>query len=80
MLELIITIYVTIGVVSLFSSFGKWFMNSFFLALLLMPFMVIYYLVFGPVERRKEAVMVCKGLTVLGVVFLLISGFIMLLK
>jgi len=52
----ILFIYVALGVGSLFSSFlrsGVW-------AVVLLPFMLIYFLFFGKSQRRKEAITVLK--------------------
>jgi Mn2+/Fe2+ NRAMP family transporter len=78
MIALMIGIYVTIGVGSMVSNMGKWLGNSIVLSILFLPFMVVYFLVFGPKERRKEAVDVCKAIILVGLIYLVVVGFIMM--
>jgi hypothetical protein len=55
MIILIVGIYVFIGVISAFSNLGKWVFGSFLWAIPLLPFMIIYYLIYGDATKRSEA-------------------------
>lgn len=55
MLLFILTVYITIGVVSALSNLGKWVFSSMLLAIPFLPFMIIYYLLFGDSKKRSEA-------------------------
>lgn len=72
MLTVLIYLYATIGITAALTHLGRFILKSNILAIPFMPFMVIYFLVFGDKKRRYEAIMICKGLLVLCILFLAI--------
>jgi len=72
MILLILGIYIFIGVVSAFSNFGKWIFSSPLLAIPLLPFMIIYYLIRGDSVKLAEAVSLSITLVVLFVISFII--------
>ncbi|MFZ4545923.1 MAG: hypothetical protein ACOYN4_00730 [Bacteroidales bacterium] len=75
MLVAIIAVYVLFGGISVFSNLGKWVFNSMILAIPFLPFMIIYFLIFGTSGKREEAIMMVKGIALA----VLISGSIQLI-
>lgn len=71
MLEIILGIYFIIGFSSAFTNLGKWLFSSPLLAIPLLPFMIIYFLIKGDSVRRKEALSL-----ILTLVILLVISFI----
>ncbi|NCC74187.1 MAG: hypothetical protein EOM06_12400 [Sphingobacteriia bacterium] len=70
MLMLILIIYITIGVVSTFTHLGKWIFSSMIWAVPLLPFMIIYFLVFGDSQKKSEAIFLLKFIAVLAGLYL----------
>lgn len=76
MLSLIITIYITVGIASVFTSAGKWLFNSMIWAIPLLPFMTIYFLIWGDAVKKAEAIEMLKFFGIAIVFFFIFYGVI----
>jgi hypothetical protein len=73
-------IYLVVGGVSAVTNFGRWLFSSWLIGILFLPFMIIYYLIYGDAKKRTEAIAILKGGLVLGVIYLITVGTIMLFQ
>jgi heme O synthase-like polyprenyltransferase len=73
-------IYLVVGGVSAVTNFGRWLFSSWLVGILFLPFMIIYFLIYGDVKKRMEAITILKGGLVIGVFYLLTVGTIMLFQ
>lgn len=80
MLAIIGGIYLFVGSVSAVSNFGKWLFSTWIVGILFLPFAVTYYLIYGDTQKRKEAIDVLKLTGVLGILYLVMVGVVMLLQ
>jgi heme O synthase-like polyprenyltransferase len=71
-------IYLVVGGVSAVTNFGRWLFSSWLMGILFLPFMIIYYLIYGDTKKRTEAITILKGGLVLGIIYLITVGTIML--
>jgi len=72
MLLFLLGVYIFIGVTSAFTNFGRWIFSSPLLAIPLLPFMIVYYLINGDSKKRKEAFSLTTTFLVLFVVIYLV--------
>lgn len=71
-------IYLVVGGFSALTHFGRWLFSSRLIGILFLPFMIIYFLIYGDIKKRMEAITILKGGLVIGVFYLLTVGTIML--
>lgn len=74
----ILFIYLLIGSVSAVTNFFKSISPIGFI--LFFPFMLINYLIFGTKEKKKEAIIISKGLLVVCILYFVMVEFIICLK
>lgn len=69
MLATLLVFYLVVGSASAFSNLGKWIFKSNFIGYLFLPFMTVYFLLFGDLQQRKEALSVLKGFGIIAIIF-----------
>ncbi len=77
---LIIGLYLFIGGVSALTNFGKWLFSSWLVGIIFLPFMIIYFLIYGDQKKRSEAILILKGLFLLTVLYFISVGILFILK
>ncbi|WP_395049400.1 hypothetical protein [Flavobacterium sp.] len=80
MIFLLGVVYLLVGGVSAVTNFGKWLFSTWIVGVLFLPFAITYYLIYGDKQKRSEAISVLKLGGVLGVLYLVIVGFIMIIQ
>lgn len=80
MLMLILSVYITIGVVSAFTHLGKWVFNSMIWAIPLLPFIFTYHLLFGNTRQRADAFIVFRVVVLAACLYALLFLFITALQ
>lgn len=79
-MAILLFIYVIVGGASMITNFGKWLFNSKILALIFLPFMVVYFLINGSEQKRNEANTILKAGFLISILYLGIVGLIFLYK
>jgi hypothetical protein len=49
-------IYLVVGGFSAITNFGRWLFSSWLIGILFLPFMIIYFLIYGDEQKKKEAI------------------------
>lgn len=73
-------IYLFVGGVSAVTNFGKWLFSTWLVGIVFLPFAVTYYLIYGDTQKRKEAIDILKLTSVLGFIYLVVLGLVMLFQ
>lgn len=73
-------IYMFVGGVSAVTNFGRWLFSSWLIGIIFLPFAIIYFLIYGDLQKRSEAIDVLKLGGVLAILYLVMVGFVMLIQ